>query len=104
MHPLTWACKWFNCKAKFTYHPRAGEAPDQELHAEEPVCLLLWMDKKYRSEDKKVVFITNCIPAIPETPQKMCWTIEQVNQWYSPVTTVPVRMIIIHFVCILNVT
>ena len=26
MHPLTWAYKWFNCKAKFTYHPRAGEA------------------------------------------------------------------------------
>ena len=22
------AYKWFNCKAKFTYHPRAGEGPD----------------------------------------------------------------------------
>ena len=60
-HPLTWAYKWFICKAKC----------DQELHAEEPVCLLIWMDKKYRSEDKKVVFITNCIP-IPETPQNQC--------------------------------
>ena len=30
------------------------------------------MNKKYRSEDKKVVFITNCIPSIPETPQNQC--------------------------------
>ena len=70
MHPLTWAR--FDCKAKITYHPRAGEASDQEVHAEEPVCLLVWMDKKYRSENKKVIFITNCIPAIPETPQTQC--------------------------------
>ncbi|KAI6646976.1 hypothetical protein LOD99_9070 [Oopsacas minuta] len=32
------------------------------------------MDKKYRSEDKIVVFIANCIPAIPETPQTQCRT------------------------------
>ena len=85
MHPLTWAYKWFNCKAKFTYHPRAGEGPDQELHAEEPVCLLIWMDKKYRSEDKKVVFITNCIPAIPETPKNQCHmkNIRHANHQYT---------------------
>ena len=85
MHPLTWAYKWFICKAKFTYHPRAGEGPDQELHAEEPVCLLIWMDKKYRSEDKKVVFITNCIPSIPETPQNQCHVknIRHANHQYT---------------------
>ena len=33
MHPHTWAYKWFNCKTKFIYHPRAVEGPDQELLA-----------------------------------------------------------------------
>ena len=48
----------------------------QHIHQEEEGCrstqprssrvrLLVYMDKKYRAEDKKVVFITNCLPAIP---------------------------------------
>ena len=84
MNPLIWAYKCFNCKSKITYHPRT-EAPDQELHAEEPVCLLVWMDKKYLSEDKKVVFITNCIPVIPETPQNQCHVknIRHANSQYT---------------------
>ena len=43
------------------------------------------MDKKYRSEDKKVVFITNCIPAIRETPQNQCRmkNIRHANHQYS---------------------
>ncbi|KAI6651239.1 hypothetical protein LOD99_5386 [Oopsacas minuta] len=34
------------------------------------VCLLVWNDKKYRTEDKKVVFIANCILAIPTSHDK----------------------------------
>ena len=43
------------------------------------------MDKKYRSEDKKVVFITNCIPSIPETPQNQCHVknIRHANHQYT---------------------
>ena len=43
------------------------------------------MDKKYRSDDKKVVFITNCIPAIPETPQTQCHmkNIRHANHQYT---------------------
>ena len=63
MHPLTWAYKWFMCQAKFKHSPKIG--PTMQLQATEPVCLLVWMDKKYRTTDKQVIFITNCIPAIP---------------------------------------
>ena len=63
MIPLSWAYKWFSCQAKISYQPKEG--PARQLQANEPVCLLVWMDKKYRTADKKVVFITNCLPAIP---------------------------------------
>ena len=39
-----------------------------QLQATEQVCLLAWMDKKYRTADNHVIFITNCIPAIPISP------------------------------------
>ena len=71
MHPLTWANKWFNLKAKIISQKRK-EANLPELEAEEPVCLLVWMDKKYRTENKQVVFITNCLPAIPTSIQRDC--------------------------------
>ena len=32
----------------------------------------MWMDKKYRTQDKKVLFITNCLPAIPTSAQRDC--------------------------------
>ena len=59
MHPLTWTYKWYNVKAKIDTTKRK-EAHLTILEAEEPVCLLVWMDKKYRTQDKKVLFITNC--------------------------------------------
>ena len=65
MHPLTWAFKWFTCEAKFDYHHNGTV---EKLYAKEPVSLTVWMDKKYRAEDKKVVFITNCISNIPTSP------------------------------------
>ena len=68
MHPLTWAYKWFMCQGKFKHRPIIG--PTMQLQATEPVCLLVWMDKKYRTTDKHVVFITNCIPAIPTSPNQ----------------------------------
>ena len=71
MHPLTWAYKWFNLKAKIiTQKRKMANLP--ELEAEEPVCLLVWMDKKYRTANKQVVFITNCLPAIPTSIQRDC--------------------------------
>ena len=71
MHPLTWSNKWFNIKVNITtkkmkYHQLPA------LEAEEPVCILVWYDKKYRTEDKKVVFITNCLPAIPTSVERDC--------------------------------
>ena len=33
-------------------HPREGQGPDEHLHAEEPVCLLIWMDKKFEPKIK----------------------------------------------------
>ena len=71
MHPLTWSNKWFNLKVNITtkkmkYHKLPA------LEAEEPVCILVWYDKKYRTEDKKVVFITNCLPAIPTSVERDC--------------------------------
>ena len=68
MHPLTWAYKWFMCQAKLKHRPKIG--PTEQLQATEPVCLLVWMDKKYRTADKQVIFITNCIPAIPTSPSQ----------------------------------
>ena len=68
MHPLTWVYIWFMCQAKFKYRPKIG--PTEQLQATEPVCILVWMDKKYRTADKQVIFITNCIPAIPTSPSK----------------------------------
>ena len=62
MHPLTWAFKWFNCEAKIKFQ---NNSTTQHLEANETVSLVVWMDKKYRTKDKKVVFITNCVPSIP---------------------------------------
>ena len=74
MHPLSWAYKWYYCDAKFSYQTRrAGSRSEVTIEAEkQPVCMLVWMDKKYRTEDKKVVFITNCISAIPNSLEKQC--------------------------------
>ena len=71
MHPLTWAYKWFNCAANISTKKRQ-EAGLPDLQAEETVCLLVWMDKKYRTTDKKVVFITNCVPAVPTSIERDC--------------------------------
>ena len=83
MHPLIWAYKWFKYQAYFTYQPRQG--PKQNLRAEESVCQLVWMDKKYRKTDKKVVSITNCIPAIPTSLHLQCHqkNIRDENQNYT---------------------
>ena len=62
MHPLKWAYKWFKCEANIKYK---GNDTVQHLQANEPVSLVVWMDKKYRSKVKKVVFITNCVPSVP---------------------------------------
>ena len=70
MHSLTWANKWYRHKPVFNYQPRQG--PNQNIPVDEPVCLIVWMDKKYRTTGKKVVFITNCIPAIPTSLQEQC--------------------------------
>ena len=51
MHPLTWAYKWYKYKANFTYHTRQGE--ERKLLAEEPVCLLVWMDKNIARKTNK---------------------------------------------------
>ena len=72
MHPLTWAYKWYNCDAKFTYRPRRGGDEVTLVAEKQLVCTLVWMDKKYRTGDKKVVFFTNCIPAIPSSIEKQC--------------------------------
>ena len=71
MHPLTWAYKWFNLRSKIITKKRK-EASLPDLEAEELVCLLVWMDKKYRTEDNKVVFITNCLSAIPTSVERDC--------------------------------
>ena len=86
MHPLTWAYKWFNLRAKITTKKRK-EAGLPDLEAEELVCLLVWMDKKYRTEDKKVVFITNCLSAIPTSVERDCHrkNIRDENRKYSRV-------------------
>ena len=63
MHPLTCAYNWFNCQANINNHSKEGDTV--RLQANEPVCLLVWNDKKYKSKDKKVVFITKCISAAP---------------------------------------
>ena len=64
MHPLTWAYKWFQHDADFKFH---NKGIVQDMRAKESVSLIVWMDKKYRTEDKKVVFITNCLPNIPQS-------------------------------------
>ena len=51
MHPVTWAYKWYSYKVKFTHRTRQGE--ERKLLAEKPVCLLVWMDKMYRTTNKK---------------------------------------------------
>ena len=43
INSLTSAYKWFNYMANYKYHPRAGEGPENQLDAEEPVCLLNWI-------------------------------------------------------------
>ena len=71
MHPLTWSYKWFNLKVNITTKKmKCHKLP--ALESEEPVCILVWYDKKYRTEDKKVVFITNCLPAIPTSVERDC--------------------------------
>ena len=70
MHPLTWAYKLYSYKVNFTHRTRQGE--ERKILAEDPVCLFVWMDKKYRTMDKKVVFITNCMHAIPTDPELQC--------------------------------
>ena len=68
MHYLTWAYKCSMCQAKFKHRSKIG--PTMQLQSTEPVCLLFCKDKKYRTTDKKVVFITNCILAIPTSPNQ----------------------------------
>ena len=70
MHSLTWAYKWYKYKANFKFRTMQGQ--EEKPQAEESVCLLVWMDKKYRTTNKQVVFITNCIPAIPTDPEHQC--------------------------------
>ncbi|KAI6651798.1 hypothetical protein LOD99_5045 [Oopsacas minuta] len=65
MHPLTWAFKWYNCEANIK-HKSNGTI--RHLQSNEPVSWVVWMDKKYKSRDKKVPFINNCIPNIPSIP------------------------------------
>ena len=65
MHPLTCAFKWFNCEADIKYKSNGNI---EHLRSNEPVSLVVWMDKKYKSKDKKVVFINNCIPNVPTIP------------------------------------
>ncbi|KAI6646989.1 piggyBac-derived 2-like [Oopsacas minuta] len=62
MHPLTWVFKWFQQKADIKYK---CNGTNHHVQANEPVSIVVWMDKKYRSDDKKVVFIHNCLPSIP---------------------------------------
>ena len=50
MHPLTWAYKWFQHDADFKFH---NKGIVQDMRAKESVSLIVWMDKKYRTEDKK---------------------------------------------------
>ena len=71
-------------EAKFTHRTRQGE--ERKLLAAEPVCFHVWMDKKYGTTDKKVVFITNCIPAIPTDPELQCHRkdIRDENGNYNP--------------------
>ena len=72
MHPLTWCYKWYNYQGKIEYRDKQGEK--RIVPVDEAVCVLIWMDKKYRSgsADKKVVFINNCLPAIPTSIQQQC--------------------------------
>ena len=60
MHPLTWAFKWFNHKAKFQ-----GKINGITL---EQMNQYHWQYgwTRSRTEDKKVVFIHKCLPNIPE--------------------------------------
>ena len=51
VHTLTWAYKCYSYKAKFTHRTRKGEK--WKIQAGDPVCLFVWMDKKYRIMDKK---------------------------------------------------
>ena len=74
MHPLCWAFKWFEKEAKLKFHNKGTVT---ELVAKEKVCLTVWYDKKYRSEDKKVVFISNCLPSIPSKPSQF----QEKNIW-----------------------
>ena len=69
------------CQAKFKHRPKIGQ--NMQLQATEPVCLLVWMDKKYRTTDKQVVFITNCIPAIPTSPNQHQKNIRDANKQYT---------------------
>ena len=81
MHPLSWAYKWFNQEADIKYQQ---DGVIHHLRAKEAVSLVVWMDKKYRSEDKKVVFITNCLPSIPKYPaQFQQKNIKDGSQQYS---------------------
>ena len=67
MHPLTWAYKWFQHDADFKFH---NKGTVQDMLAKESVSLIVWMDKKYRTEDKKVVIITNCLANIPQSAEQ----------------------------------
>ena len=63
--------KWFSIRANISTKKR-NNAGLPNLEAQESVCLLVYTDKKYRAEDKKVVFITNCLPAIPASVERDC--------------------------------
>ena len=67
MHPLTWAFKWFILDTKLTYH---HDGIVEHLTAKEPVSITVWNDKKYRGEDKKVIFLNNCLPNIPSSREQ----------------------------------
>ena len=65
MHPLTRAFKWFHCVTDFKLNKNGTV---HRLQSNEPVSLVVWIDKKYRSKNKQVVLITNCLPSVPTNP------------------------------------
>ena len=90
MHPLTWVFKWFHQKADIKYN---FNGVIRHVEAYEPVSIVVWMDKKYRSDDKKVVFIHNCLPNIPrENFQLQYKNIRDEKYQYhrQPITSPPI--------------
>lgn len=67
MHPLIWAYKLSNCEANIKYKSKGiGE----NLKSNELLALVVWMGKKSRTRDKRVVFITKCVPSAPTSPSQ----------------------------------